>query len=54
MTIAWKTYYRVFNVSLNIKKSLIQLQTEDNNLGTLVVVVHFDPIRYIYYYFKGS
>ena len=27
------------------KKSLIQLQTEDNKLGTLVVVVHFDPFR---------
>ena len=29
-------------------KSLIQLQTEDNNLGTLVVVVHYKTIRYIY------
>ena len=37
----------MFNISL-IKKSLIQKQTEDNNLGTLVVIVHFDPIHYIY------
>ena len=29
-------------------KSLIQIQTEDNNLGTLVVFVHSAPFRYIY------
>ena len=32
----------------HIKKSLIQEQTEDNNLGTLVVVVFDYLIRYIY------
>ena len=31
-----------------IKKSLIQLQMEDNNLGTLVVSVHHDTIHYIH------
>ena len=30
-----------------IKKSLIQFQTEDNNLGTLVVVVQTKTIRYM-------
>ena len=34
-------------VTINVTKSLIQYQTEDNNLGTLAVVVHNDPIRYI-------
>ena len=33
-----------------IKKSLIQFQMEDNNLGTLVVVVHYTTIRYIYFW----
>ena len=33
-----------------IKKSLIQFQTEDNNLGTLVFVVQTKTIRYMYYY----
>ena len=31
----------------NLQGAVIQSQTEDSNLGTLVVVVHFNPIRYI-------